>query len=239
MTGPSGLRPLEHLAERRKCPDTPSKHRYTSAGEAIEAAERRTVEASMPIVAYACPGCGGYHLTKKREGSDVLIPGATVRTRSTARHRHPAQGLPTRNLEVLPIVPGNRAARARMLTDWLSTHPRPSTTEICEAGIVGLTSRTSVSKHMRELGWSVPKGPRGRWRPTSTEAITTAVEARTAEPMPRAEAEVIIARMEHDLGAVGTTWVPFDVERAAQLPLADIIAVLEASGTPWRFQVGR
>lgn len=224
MTGPSGLRPIESLAERQKCPDSPTKRKYLTTDEAWDAAHRNSEQAGVPIAPYACAGCGHYHLSRKVTGSDVLTRQAGSKVLTGAQRRkmanHPALAPVVARVTLpepeddTPILPGNQAARRKMLRAFLEDNPTPSTPEVAVALSV---SRPTAQADLLAVG-AVRDTPKGRWHlatPSSAEAVERQDEP-DIEPY---------------------AWRDLDLHAIGHLAVGDVLAVLKAAGySEVRFQ---
>jgi hypothetical protein len=183
--GTNGIDPIVQLTERQKCPTSPTKRKYANSDEAREAARHRTAESGIDIIAYACPGCGLFHLSKKVKGSDVVVPASVgittgaLRKLTTGLERidYPERReLPPEG----PTMPGNPEAKRKALAAFLENREAVSTSEIALAVGIG---RHSVTKYMNEIGWKIGRGPGATWRrPPKLDIV------------PNAELEAAIAR---------------------------------------------
>lgn len=165
MAGTNGLDPRDQLIEKSKCPSSPTKRKYPNSEEAWEAARYRTAESGIEIVAYACPGCGYFHLSKKVKGSDVVVKAPVGISTGALRAKTPSIMIGDFHREELPpegpIVPGNVEARRKALASFLEGVDSVSTAEI----VVGVgIGRHSVAKYMGELGWRIGRGPGAKWQ---------------------------------------------------------------------------
>lgn len=184
--GSNGINPVDQWREGQKCPDSPTKKRFRNSDEAWEAARLRSEETGLQIVAYLCAGCGGAHLSRKVKGSDVAVKAPVGITTGALRKKvgtflqAPSALSERRELPQTegPIMPGNAAARRKMLAKFLEGRDSVTTAEI----MVGIgTSRHSVARYMGEIGWTIGRGPGARWRPApKLEALPT-VDAEDSE----------------------------------------------------------
>lgn len=177
--GTNGIDPLVQLADRQKCPDSPTKRKYLHSEEAHEAARRRSMESGIDIVAYACPGCGHFHLSKKATGSDVVVKAPVGISTGALRKKTFTATTPLPERRELPpegpIIPGNVEARRKALAIFLEGRDTVSTAEVVMG--VGL-SRHIVSKYMGEVGWRIGRGPGARWQKQPTlEALPAAEDS--------------------------------------------------------------
>jgi hypothetical protein len=184
-----GTNGLPVTQTRKKCPDAPTKAQYLSTDAAWTAANKRSVEAGLDIIAYACPGCGYFHLSRKVKGSDVVVAApigiTTGALRKKSQSLHP---LPERKEIPVegPIVPANPDARRKVLGEYLGDKDAVSTEEILS--LLGC-SRHSMSKYMSEAGWRSERGPGARWRPRAT-----AEPVRALKPVQSTELDAAILR---------------------------------------------
>lgn len=188
MAGTNGLDPRDQLIEKSKCPSSPTKKKYLNSEEAWEAARHRTAESGIDIVAYACPGCGHFHLSKKTTGSDVVVKAPIGITTGALRKITPDRRVVLTGRTELPpegpIVPGNPDARRKALAAFLEGKDTASTAEV----VVGVgIGRHSVAKYMSEIGWRIGRGPGAKW----TRQPVLAVLPATGED---SELEASIAR---------------------------------------------
>jgi hypothetical protein len=249
----------ETLRVRDKCPDAPTKKKYRIAGEALDAARERSLETKLDIAAYACPGCGLYHLTRDVTGPDVITrqPDGRVitgRQRALEAEAHAARVVPIRaDMTVLePVRPANPAARRKVLRAWLVEHPEPLTPEVAEVLGVG---RAAVGKYMHELGYASRRGTGARWRLPGTEpAVASAPKKKepAARP-PRATRPAIAAgalagrSIPRTLEPAkvparggepaGPAWVDVDISGLTAYTVESLSAVYAAAGLRLRLQV--
>ncbi|QDH93121.1 helix-turn-helix DNA binding domain protein [Microbacterium phage Margaery] len=212
--GSNGLRPIENLAERQKCPEAPTKRKFTTTTEAWTEARKRTAESGIDIAPYACAGCGFYHLTKKVTGSDTLTrqEGGKVVTGAQRKNAHPVFGS-TPERVTLPEpeeepMPGNHDARVKFALAVLEHNPEPTTADIQAA--CGC-SKDAVRTVMHELGYRNTKGRHAVWR-------------KPAEPEPEPQ-------IGEDNG-----WSTLDLERINHMPIGDLIAAYRLIGVELRVQ---
>lgn len=217
VSGTNGLSPIAQLSERQKCPEAPSKKKYATTEQAWKAARRSSAQSGLPIAPYACAGCGGFHLTRKVDGSDVLTrqAGAKVVTGAQRKHAstHPVFGKVVAR-QTLPepesaIVAGNQDARRKMLAAWLSENPTPTTREAAEALSV---SMPTARLDLRALGYT-QSNRRARWAASASE--------RPQEPNSGASA----------------AWTAVDAVQVAHLLTGDLRAAYEAIGWDMRIEV--
>lgn len=217
MSGSNGLPPVANLADRQKCPDSPTKRKYRTTEEAWAAARERSAEAHMQIVPYACAGCGSFHLSKKVDGSDVLTRNAhrvetgALRKRSP---RHPVFGeVPERNWVPEPsekVVGGNAGGRRKLLRDWLATGVRPSSREVEEfLEVSAPTARDDLKaigaiRQTRQAPWELPG-------------------AYVAEVVATAEPE--------------KPWREVTLDSVAHLPVGDLLDAWRIAGIEWRVEL--
>jgi hypothetical protein len=170
--GTNGIDPRDMLAAKRVCPDRPTKKAYTLLADAEGAAARSSEQYGTTVVPYVCATCGRYHLTSKREGSDVahIGPNGEVRTEAMdARDEaKPVAALVQRAVLPGPIVPANPDARRKVLAEFLTGKDGVTTDEILS---LLSCSRHSVSKYMSEAGWHSERGPGAKWRPKARLVI--------------------------------------------------------------------
>ena len=195
--GPNGLDPRDQLAEKAKCPLSPTKRKYLHSEEAWDAAHHRSAESGLEIVAYACPGCGHFHLSRKAKGSDVVVKapvgistGALRKNAAALSAFNGAINALTERKELPPEgppVPSNVAARRKVLMNFLEGKDEVSTDDVAR---VLQASRHTVWKYMNELGWKSSRGPGAMWRPRPK---LTAVED-TGQSTGDVELEASIAR---------------------------------------------
>ena len=164
--GTNGIDPRDQLIERSKCQASPTKRKYQSSEEAWEAAKYRTAESGIEIIAYACPSCGHFHLSKKVKGSDVVVKAPVGITTGALRKNTPqieiSDFTPRRELPPEgPIVPANPDARRRVLSDYLTDKEAVSSDEIIH---LLSCSRHSAAKYLSEIGWKAERGPGAKWR---------------------------------------------------------------------------
>ncbi|QNL30281.1 helix-turn-helix DNA binding domain protein [Microbacterium phage ClearAsMud] len=168
MSGSNGFHPVINLNERQKCPKHPTKRKYTDGAEAGIAAQKRSKESKLDIVAYMCEACGHYHLTKNVGGDSVTLPDGkfTVGEFKQLAPSHPVfSGNPA---DEPPIVPGDHATRVKFTRRFLETNPEPTSEELCLA--LGGCTKDSLRKIMRELGYRNTRGRHARWVPGKSEA---------------------------------------------------------------------
>jgi hypothetical protein len=135
------------------------------------------VETGIDIVAYACPGCGYFHLSKKANGSDVVVKADVGIT--TGALRKLSSGLekieyPER-ANVTPIVPGNKEARQKALALYLKERDTATGGELLK--VLGIKSTSSLGPYMREQGWEVSSHGRGAyWRRAGASAPVVVIK---------------------------------------------------------------
>ena len=118
LMGPQRIDCGEYCERKTKCPASPTKRQYLDTKEAWKAAGLRSQETGLDIVAYACPDCGYFHLTKKVKGSDVVVNADVGITTGALRKKMENRGMtftPPKRVEVpneTPIKPGNPEAEA-------------------------------------------------------------------------------------------------------------------------------
>lgn len=216
--GSNGLPAIANLADRQKCPEAPSKRKFATTEEAWAEARKRTADSGIDIAPYACPGCGGYHLTKKVTGSDTLTrqEGGKVVTGAQRRNsRHPVHA-PTIVRQTLPEpeeepTPGNHDARVKFANRLLEHNPEPTTTEV-QAALA--CSKDIVRTVMQGLGYVNTKGRHARWR--------------KAEAIHEAAREAALTEAE--------SWHTLDLDRVAHMPIGDLIAAYRLIGVELRVQ---
>lgn len=192
--GTNGIDPATQLRDLNKCPTAPTKARYYSSEAAWTAANKRSVEAGLDIIAYACPGCGYFHLSKKVKGSDVVVKAPVGITTGALRKAFVGEPLIIPERKELPmdgpIVPANPDARRKMLGEYLEDKEAVSTDEILS---LLSCSRHSVSKYMAEAGWKSERGPGARWRRRMDEGDGDGL-VRRLKPVQSTELEASILR---------------------------------------------
>ncbi|QHB37060.1 helix-turn-helix DNA binding domain protein [Microbacterium phage Matzah] len=214
--GSNGLRPIENLSERQRCPEAPTKRKFTTTEEAWTEARKRTAESSIDIAPYACAGCGMYHLTKKVTGSDTLTrqDGGKVVTGALRRKsKHPVHA-PAIMRQTLPEpeadpVPGNHDARIKFVTALLEHNPEPTTADV-QAALD--CSKGTASKVMVEMGYRNTKGRHAHW-----------IKVASDEPEPAI--------------TEGESWQALDLDRLNHMPIGDLIAAYRLIGVELRVQV--
>jgi hypothetical protein len=214
--GSNGLPAIANLAERQKCPDAPTKRKFTTTEEAWTEARKRSQDAGLDIAPYACPGCGGYHLTKKVTGSDTLTrqEGGRVVTGALRRKsKHPVHA-PAVIRQTLPEpeadpVPGNHDARIKFVNALLEHNPEPTTADV-QAALD--CSKETARKVMTEIGYRNTKGRHAHW---------VKIDTHTPEP----------AITE------GESWQTLDLDRLNHMPIGDLIAAYRLIGVELRVQV--
>ncbi|QGJ92734.1 helix-turn-helix DNA binding protein [Microbacterium phage Megan] len=228
--GSNGLSPIVNLGERQKCADAPTKKRFTSSDEAWAEARKRSDAAGLPIAPYACSSCGGIHLTKKVDGSDVLTrqDGALVVTGSQRRigRNHPVFSKPVERVTLPepeptePPIPGNRDARLKVLRAWLSEGQEPTSREVSEV-LGGSVARDTARDLMRHLGYRNTGGRSARW---------VRKDASTQE-RPQAAAQG-----SNGAPADERTWRTLLTAPVEHMTVGDLIAAYRAYGVELRIQ---
>lgn len=212
--GSNGLTAIANLADRQRCPEAPSKRKYTTTEEAWDAARKRSQESGLEIAPYACPGCGGYHLTRKVTGSDTLTRqsgGKVVTGAQRRKSTHPVHA-PAVIRQTLPEpeeepVPGDHDTRIRYARALLAETPEPTTTEV-QAALS--CSKETARRTMLELGYRNTKGRHAVWR----------IEPETVQQ----------TMAEHE------SWQTLDLDRLAHMPIGDLIAAYRQIGVELRVQ---
>lgn len=163
--GTNGLTPLETLRANEKCPERPTKRKFKTRALADTAAIEASRDAKMTIVAYACPGCGYFHLTRKVGGSDIVHDSADpivtpgMRTRLVVVDNPP----PERNWEVFPRIAGNPAAREKLFAEFLADNPGPlAIADVRTALSCGVDTARGL---LRSAGFTAKRGPGAKWEP--------------------------------------------------------------------------
>lgn len=225
MSGPNGLRPIEVLADRQKCAESPTKKKFATADEAWTEARSRTAQSGIDIAPYSCSSCGSIHLTKRVTGSDVLTrqPDGKIVTGAQRRagRNHPVFATPPARVPLPepessePPIAGNKEARLKVLRSWLSDGKEPSTEQVA-AVLGGNPARDTMRALMRELGYENTKGRSARW-------VRRPENAAQEPPAP--------------LSAPLPAWMPVDASQVATLALADLRAAYEAIGMEMRIEV--
>jgi hypothetical protein len=207
MPGSNGLTVRETLQAREKCPEAPGKRKFTSLMEAQIAARESSLTYRKPVVPYACPGCGLWHVTSKLRGSDVAKyrdDGIVQTTAMVQRER--ASATPPRQIERVdmsvidaessPVVPANAAAREKVLREYLVDKKTVTIPEI--SAILGDASRHVTGRLLKEQGWEGMRG-RSEWYPvgsapaikraSQSKAKTRTKSAKSTRPANRGSAE--------------------------------------------------
>jgi hypothetical protein len=229
--GSNGLAPRDIEQAKAKCPDHPTKRKFHSMLEAEQAAAASSRQYRATIVPYACAGCGLFHITGKTRGSDVVHVAAsgTVRTAAMLEReslRTPPAPPARVDMEPLvaaerPVVPANKAAREKILIDYLQDKSQVSTAELVE--LLDCTGQ-NVSLLMKAQGWSVPRGPGARWTKRPLQAVPSSSPA-PAPPAALAE--------QRDKG-----WRTLDWEdELSHIPVGDVLATMRLCGFEIRLQI--
>ncbi|QDH93310.1 helix-turn-helix DNA binding domain protein [Microbacterium phage Cressida] len=212
--GSNGLPAIANLSDRQKCPEAPTKRKFTTTEEAWTEARKRTTESGIDIAPYACAGCGAYHLTKKVTGSDTLTrqEGGKVVTGALRRKsKHPvhAPAVVRATLPEPEPTPGNHDARIKFAAALLEHNPEPTTADVRAALNC---SQDTARKVMIEMGYRNTKGRHAHWEKISTDTPQPAIT----------EAE---------------SWQTLDLDRLNHMPIGDLIAAYNLIGVQLRVQV--
>lgn len=251
--GSNGLDPVAQWNARQKCPDAPTKKRYTTSEEAWEAARIRTKETGIEIAAYLCPGCGGSHLTKKVDGSDIAVMAPVGVTTGSLRKSF-AQGFsqPVERVEVIsdaPIIPGNKAAREAALDAYLDGKDEVRSSELVE--VMGISAYSAIGVYMRERGWTTTRGRHAKWtRPGSQPMLSVVTpmyrEAMASVALDRDQTFALVEASvdRHPAGKAipqpekGAEWRPVDLKpMPATTTLKDLFDIYRAAGLEMRIEV--
>jgi hypothetical protein len=229
--GSNGLSPLEQLREKNKCPDSPTKRKYHDSDSAWDAARESTSRNGLEIVAYACPGCGAFHLTKKVKGSDVVVKADVGITTGALRRLAPNEYAPPERVDMSEIVPGNRASREKTLDAYLEGKTEVTTDEVCILLSIGFSSVGRT--YMIPRGWVNTKGRNARW--VKEGADVNPIVPITPPPVAAIKPlEQSIARHP----AKGEGWRPIDV---TSLPpnatIEDLFGIYKAAGLTLELRV--
>lgn len=159
----NGLPALDNYRNKQKCPDSPTKKKYATLAAAKEAARESSSRAKMSIDAYACPGCGFYHLTRKVDGSDIVREdGASLLTASMKRH--PAGNARVERSDDPELYPpGNFEAREKRLAEYAVENP--GALSVAEVQLFLGVSVDTARETMRKAGFQPKRGPGARWDP--------------------------------------------------------------------------
>lgn len=175
--GSNGLNAVETLATRQKCPDSPTKKKFRTSADAWAEAETRSKETGITIIAYACAGCGYFHLSRKKDGSDVArVKDGVVETAAMR-----GEGLLTPIAKLAPVgfvapersddprvyPPGNMDARLRVLSEYVADHPGPLS--VLEVRAMLSCSVDTARDTLKAAGFTSKRGPGAKWEPP-TEA---------------------------------------------------------------------
>lgn len=165
MSGSNGLRPVENLAERRKCPLHPTKAKFSEAAAIVEA-DLRSKRTKLNIEPYLCEGCGFWHLTKNSHGTVGKGGKYSTGEFKAVAPNHPVfSGEPAEvdetDDEGLPLVPGDFDTRVRFARAFLEENPEPTSEQMC-AHLGGCT-KDSLRKVMHHLGYHNTRGRTARW----------------------------------------------------------------------------
>ncbi len=76
------------------CPGTPYKRKYRTSDFAWMVALGVYETKGVLLAVYACADCGWFHLTKKIDGSDVVLPGEDGTVAYRWRQDHPGERYP-------------------------------------------------------------------------------------------------------------------------------------------------
>jgi hypothetical protein len=159
------------LEAAQKCEASPTKRQYLTLAAAQEAAVWRTREAKIDIQAYACPSCGYFHLSRTSRLDRVLpTQDGTIMTTglqyqaSRLAKTTPAERVDMSDLiaQESPIVAGNRAAREKLLAEYLEGKEQVTVPEIMD---YLQASRYIASNTLHALGWEGIKG-QANWYPS-------------------------------------------------------------------------
>ena len=161
MSGSNGIHPVVNLNERQKCPAHPTKRRWSDGAEAGRAAQERSKESKLTIVAYMCEACGYYHLTKNSGGDSATLPDGKF---SVGEFRAMAPNHPVfanNPADEPPIVPGDHETRIRFARRFLEANPTPTSEQLCEA--IGGCTKDTLRRVMKDLGYRNTRGRYAHW----------------------------------------------------------------------------
>lgn len=187
--GSNGLAPTDVLRDSQKCPEAPGKRKFYNLQAAEKAAADSSRQYHTTIVPYACPGCGLWHVTGKVRGSDVARSNGSgvIKTAAMIQRENlaaiPKPPVERRDMTMVeamesPIVPGNREARLKMLTEYLDGRESVTMPEVVEA--ISATKETGKSL-LNELGWTGQRG-RKEWYPADKDPARQKAAAAPAKP---------------------------------------------------------
>lgn len=180
--GPSGAvlpdlaMPTVLPTSHEKCPKSPGKRKYYNLVDAESAAAFSAQQYGKPMRAYVCDGCGLYHVTGKITYGDVTssredgtIVTAGMSTRPAWRSSNTLAPTPVERADMSeviamesPIVAGNKAAREKLLGEWLKGRESVTVPEVMEQMDA---SRYVAHSTLHALGWEGAKG-QTEWYPS-------------------------------------------------------------------------
>lgn len=183
MKSNNGLAPAEQLRPLI-CEQSPGKKQFASMADAQAQADYDNRKYDSHHVAYACPSCGLFHVTSKVLYGDVIRvhpDGRVVTAAMATRAAKRARGIDRPTLERIdvseiiahetPLVPSNRAAREKLLTEHLATRQVTTMAEVTT--LLHVTPQYGGDM-MRAFGWKAVVGNGGsRWIPGDADPLDT------------------------------------------------------------------